>query len=161
MIIIVMGVSGAGKTTVGRLVAGDLGWPFFEGDDFHPPANVAKMSGGIPLTDEDRWPWLDSIRKLISGFVTECQDAVIACSALKQAYRHRLQQGNRKVVFAYLKGDCELITNRLAERADHFMSAGLLESQFSTLEEPQVVLTVGVDQDPSEIVRAVKEGLNL
>ncbi len=156
-----MGVSGAGKTTVGRLLAGDLVWPFFEGDDFHPPANVAKMSEGIPLTDEDRWPWLDRLRKLISGLVTEGQDAVIACSALKQAYRDRLQQGDKDVVFAYLKGDYEMITNRLAVRQDHFMSPDLLVRQFNTLEEPQNVLSVGIDQDPSEIVRAVKEGLNL
>ena len=161
MVIIVMGVSGAGKTTVGRLLAGDLGWHFFEGDDFHPPANVAKMSRGIPLTDEDRWPWLDRLRKLISGLITEGQDAVIACSALKQAYRDRLQQGDKEVVFAYLKGDYEMITNRLTERQDHFMSADLLESQFSTLEEPKVVLTVDVDQDLPEIVRAVKAGLSL
>ena len=161
MIIIVMGVSGAGKTTVGRLLSEDLSWPFFEGDDFHPPANVAKMSEGIPLTDEDRWPWLDSLRKLISGLVTEGQDAVIACSALKQAYRDRLQQGDKEIVFAYLKGDYEMITNRLAVRQDHFMNPDLLVGQLSTLEEPQMVLTVGIDRDPSEIVRAVKEGLNL
>jgi gluconokinase len=161
MIIIVMGVSGAGKTTVGRLLAEDLTWPFFEGDDFHPPANVAKMSEGIPLTDEDRWPWLDSLRKLISGLVAEGQDAVIACSALKQAYRDRLQQSDNEVVFAYLKGNYETIADRLAVRQDHFMSPDLLAPQFSTLEEPQIVLTVGIDQGPSAIVRAVKEGLNL
>jgi len=113
------------------------------------------------LTDEDRWPWLDSLRKLISGLVAEGQDAVIACSALKQEYRDRLQQGDKEIVFAYLKGDYEMITNRLAVRQDHFMNPDLLVGQLSTLEEPQMVLTVGIDRDPSEIVRAVKEGLNL
>ena len=161
MIVIVMGVSGAGKTTVGKLLAGDLEWPFFEGDDFHPPGNVAKMSEGVPLTDGDRWPWLNRLRKLINRLVSEGQDAVVAASALKRSYRDCLQQGDQEVVFVYLKGEHELVANRLAGRRGHFMGADLLETQFSTLEDPQTALTLGIDQSPSEIVKTIKDRLNL
>lgn len=161
MIIIVMGVSGAGKTTVGNLLATGVNWPFFEGDDFHPQANVEKMSEGSPLTDEERRPWLKSLRKLISGIINDGQDAVIACSALKQTYREVLRRGDEEVVFAYLKGEYDLVAQRLGERQGHFMGAELLQSQFDTLEEPQTALTLSIDQSPSEIVRAVRESLNL
>ena len=161
MLIILMGVSGAGKTTVGRLLAQDLGWPFFEGDDFHPPSNVLKMARGIALTDEDRWPWLDRIRELIGTIVDSGQDAVIACSALKQTYREHLLEGSQGTVFVYVKGDYGLIRSRLAQREDHFMKANLLDSQFRTLEEPEGVITIDAVLKPREIVDAVKQALAL
>ena len=156
-----MGVSGAGKTTLGRLLAEDLGWLFYEGDDFHPPSNVDKMSEGIPLIDEDRWPWLDSVSELIGGLICDGQNAVIACSALRQAYRDHLQRGNKEVVFIYLKGNYELIRTRLAERQDHFMGADLLGSQFQTLEEPLDALTFDVLQQPAAIISAIRSDLRL
>ena len=161
MIIIIMGVSAAGKTTIGKLLAQDLCWHFYEGDDYHPPSNVEKMSSGIPLTDDDRWPWLDSLRRLIDRLISDGRNAVIACSALRQAYRDRLQQGNKEVVFIYLKGDYGLIRTRLEDRQEHFMNADLLESQFRTLEEPESATTLEVGQEPETIVRVVKENLGL
>ena len=161
MVIVIMGVSGVGKTTVGQLLARDLNWPFIEGDDFHPPANVAKMAQGTALTDDDRWPWLDKIRELIDGLVASDQNAVMACSALKEEYRHHLRRGDTEVVFVYLKGDDQLIRSRLADRQDHFMNSGLLKSQFRTLEEPEEGLTMNVALEPREIVDAVKQSLGL
>ena len=161
MVIILMGVSGAGKTTVGQLLAQDLGWPFFEGDDFHPRSNVVKMSQGIALTDEDRWPWLDRIRQRIGILVASGQNAVIACSALKQTYREHLLEGIQEIVLVYLKGDYSLIRSRLAQRRDHFMNAGLLDSQFRTLEEPEGVITIESVLGPQEIADAVKQALSL
>ena len=156
-----MGVSGAGKTAIGKLLAQGLCWHFYEGDEYHPPSNLEKMSSGIPLTDDDRWPWLDSLRKLMGGLISDGQNAVIACSALKQTYRDRLRQGNKEVVFIYLKGDYELIRTRLADRHDHFMSADLLGSQFRDLEEPETGITVDAGQDPAVIVNAVRTALTL
>ena len=159
MVIILMGVSGAGKTTVGKLLANDLGWTFYEGDDFHPRSNVVKMAQGIALTDDDRWPWLDELHKLIDGLVASGQNAVVACSALREGYRQHLRRGDTEVVFVYLKGDYQLIRSRIAERHDHFMKADLLESQFRTLEEPEGVVTVDVSLEPAKIVDAVKKKL--
>ena len=161
MVIILMGVSGAGKTTVGNLLAHDLGWPFYEGDDFHPRANVVKMAQGIALTDDDRLPWLDELLKLIDGLAASGQDAVIACSALREAYRQHLQQNDAGVVFVFLKGNNQLIGFRLAERADHFMKDDLLESQFRTLEEPVDAAVVDVTPEPAAVVKAVKQALGL
>ena len=161
MVIILMGVSGAGKTTVGQLLAQDLGWPFFEGDDFHPRSNVVKMAQGIALTDADRWPWLDSIRERIGTLVASGQNAVIACSALRQTYREHLLEGIRETVLVYLKGNYSLISSRLAQRQDHFMNANLLDSQFRTLEEPEGVITIEAVLEPQEIVDAVKQALSL
>jgi len=161
MVIILMGVSGVGKTTVGQLLARDLNWPFYEGDDFHPQSNVVKMAQGISLTDDDRWPWLDELHKLIDDLVASGQNAVVACSALREAYRQHLWGGDARVVFVYLKGDYELISSRLAERQEHFMKADLLESQYRTLEEPEGVTTLDVGLEPVGIVEATKQALGL
>lgn len=161
MIVILMGVSGAGKTTIGQLLAQDLGWPFSDGDDFHPQANIDKMRQGIALTDDDRDAWLTALQNLIHGFRRERQSAVIACSALKQSYRDRLLDGQQDVHFVYLKGDYNLVRQRLQKRQRHFMKAELLASQFATLEEPQGVLAVDVAQEPEVIVRRIKQALGL
>ena len=161
MVIILMGVSGAGKTTVGQLLAQDLAWPFYEGDDFHPRPNVVKMAQGIALTDEDRWPWLDQVRQLIHKLVVSGQNAVIACSALKQVYRDHLAGGNDAIILVYLKGEYGLIRSRLTDRQDHFMKADLLESQFRTIEEPDGVITLDVTPEPEVIVDAAKKALRL
>jgi gluconokinase len=156
MIIILMGVSGAGKTTIGRFLARELGWPFYEGDDFHPRANIEKMKQGIALTDGDRGPWLHNLRKLINELLGNKKEAVIACSALKKKYRDELKSGNTEVRFIYLKGDQGLIKKRLQMRPDHFMKARLLASQFKTLEEPEEALTVDISQKPQAMVLQIK-----
>ena len=161
MIIILMGVSGAGKSTVGRLLADDLGWDFYEGDDLHPRSNVVKMAQGIPLTDDDRWPWLRRIRLLIDDLVSRGQSGVVASSALKQAYRDELVGDEDDVKLVYLKGEYGTIMSRLEDRQDHFMKSGLLESQFQDLEEPDGVVTVDISSDPEAIIALVKQGLGL
>ncbi len=157
--VILMGVSGSGKTTIGKRLAQSLGWTFFEGDDFHPRANITKMSKGIPLSDEDRQPWLNALRELIEQFIHKEESAVLACSALKAAYRQFLEQENEEVFFVYLKGDYELIRKRLEERSNHYMKAGLLSSQFDALEEPEGVMTVDILRDPEEIVSSIQQEL--
>ena len=156
-----MGVSGAGKTTVGKLLALDLGWSFYEGDDLHPRSNVVKMAQGIPLTDEDRQLWLDRIRQLIDDLVSRGESGVIASSALKQAYRDQLVEDEDDVKLVYLKGEFPLISERLEDRQDHFMKSGLLESQFSAMEEPDGAVTMDVTTAPEAIVLAVKQALGL
>ena len=135
MTIIVFGVSGAGKTVVGKHVAQQLGWTFYDADDFHSPENVEKMRQGIPLTDDDRWPWLDRLRQLILESQSSAEPIVVACSALKLDYRQRLSAG-RDVRFVYLKADPKRIAARLRDRSGHFMNPDLLASQFDALEEP-------------------------
>lgn len=161
MIIVLMGVSGVGKTTVGRRLAVDLGWPFYDGDDLHPPANVEKMRRGMPLTDADRVPWLDRLRALIERHLRTGESAVLACSALKAAYRERLKQGEAGVRFVYLKADRALIHARMEARSDHYMPADLLESQFEALEEPTNGLTVDAAASPETIVAWIRNGLGL
>jgi len=161
MIIIVMGVSGSGKTTVGRLVAERLGWPFYDADDFHPPANVAKMSAGLPLTDEDRAGWLSALADLLRGRIAEGGPAVLACSALKQNYRRQLNVDSDQVRFVYLRGDYEMILARMKERPGHYMKADMLASQFAALEEPgdealTVAITLSLEQIVDQIVRALR-----
>ena len=136
MVVIVCGVSGAGKTTVAKLLAKELHWTFYEGDDFHPQTNIDKMRAGIALTDADRQPWLQSLRALIEGCLAEKRNAVLACSALKQSYRDLLRV-NDAVKFIFLRGDYERISAQLRKRSGHFMNPELLRSQFETLEEPQ------------------------
>lgn len=161
MVVIVMGVSGAGKTTVGQRLAASLGWHFYDADDFHPQGNIEKLKRGIALTDADRDGWLTSLHNLIHGLTYRGQHAVIACSALKQAYRDRLLHNQHDVHFVYLKGDYELIRQRLQERQSHFMKADLLASQFDTLEEPEGVLTLDIVQEPEAIVHRIRQELGL
>lgn len=163
MIVIIFGVSGVGKTTVGKLLAQGLGWRFIEADDFHPADNVEKMRSGHPLTDEDRWPWLQRLQQQIAQSVDASENAVLACSALKRAYRDRLRIGD-EVRFVFLCGDYSLIEKRLRSRQGHFMKARLLQSQFEDLEEPQPserVLTIELGPTPEEIVEQIQAQLNL
>lgn len=161
MVLILMGVSGSGKTTVGQALAADLHWPFFDGDDFHPPANIAKMSQGIPLTDTDRAPWLQAIHQHMSMLGRRGQHAVVACSALKRAYRTQLVGELDAVHLIYLRGSMETIRQRLQARAGHFMPTALLASQFETLEEPDDALTVEISQLPEVIVATIRDALAL
>jgi gluconokinase len=160
MIVILMGVSGSGKTTVGRLLAKDVGWDFYDADDFHPPENITKMSHGFALNDEDRLPWLQSLRALIIGCTRDGKQAVIACSALKDSYRSILYV-NDFVRFVYLKGSLEQIRRRLTDRQNHFMPADLLADQFATLEEPTDALSMDVSLPPGQIVDAIRNALGI
>ncbi len=143
-----MGVSGAGKTAIGEALATELGWRFIDADDYHPQVNVAKMAAGQPLDDADRWPWLDRLNAMLRGE----QDAVLACSALKERYRARLAKGVERLEWIYLKGDFDLIRSRLAQRQHRYMPASLLESQFAALEPPSRAITVDVSADVSSCV---------
>ncbi len=134
MIVVAMGVCGSGKTSVGKVIASRMNWPFIEGDDLHPPANKAKMASGVPLTDEDRWPWLDRIADRMRAIDKAGGSAVVACSALRQAYRDRLRGSGADLRFLHLTGDASLIRQRMESRSDHFMPADLLDSQLATLE---------------------------
>jgi gluconokinase len=135
-VILVMGVSGSGKTTVGKLLAEQLGWQFRDADDFHSAANKEKMHAAVPLTDEDRSPWLETLAQNIAGWIRTGENTVLACSALKQSYRATLTKDNKNILVVYLRADYESIAARLAHRANHFMNKDLLKSQFATLEEP-------------------------
>jgi gluconokinase len=163
-VIVVMGVSGSGKTTVAALLAGRLRWEFEDGDWFHPPANVEKMHGGIPLTDEDRAPWLAAIAAWIDATRGAGRHGVVACSALKRAYRDVLVGDRRDVRLVYLEGALELIARRIAARHGYFMPASLLRSQFETLEVPAAderAITVSIDARPQAIVDRVLAELGL
>jgi gluconokinase len=162
--LIVMGVSGSGKSTVADALANRLGWRYEDGDRFHPPANVAKMSAGHPLTDEDRLPWLQAIADEIDRVCRQGEHAVIACSALKRAYRHILLHGRADVRFVFLKGTQDLIASRLAARKGHFMPPDLLTSQFRTLEPPapsEHPVTVSIDAPVATIVDDIVGQLKL
>ncbi len=161
-VVVVMGVSGSGKSTVASLLASRLGWEFEDGDDFHPPANVEKMQAGHPLTDEDRWPWLAAIAAWIDRLRAEGRHGVVTCSALKRAYREILVGARPDVRLVYLKGDRELIGRRMAARHGHFMPTSLLDSQFRTLEEPapdENPLVVSIGATPQAIVAEIGEAL--
>lgn len=155
MIIILMGVTGSGKTTAGRKLASSLGWEFFDADDFHSVANVAKMKSGVPLNDDDRKPWLESLQRLIQDRLMNDQPAVLACSALKQSYREILLI-DEQVKLVYLKGDYDSIKARLSARNNHYMNPALLESQFQILEEPDDAFRVDVQAPPDEIVNLIR-----
>ena len=163
MIVIVFGVSGAGKITIGKLLAQELGWRFYEADDFHSQANMEKMRSGIPLTDDDRWPWLEKLRQLIKHSLEAGENAVLACSALKRAYRERLRVSD-EVKFVFLHGDYAIIEKQLRQRRGHFMNPELLRSQFADLEElkpDEHVITVELGRTPEEIVEEIKTKLHL
>jgi carbohydrate kinase (thermoresistant glucokinase family) len=160
--IIVMGVSGSGKSTIGALLAEALGWPFADADGFHPAANVAKMAAGQPLTDEDRWPWLDAIATHIDAARGTGQPVVVACSALRRAYRERLRAGHGDLIFLHLAGAPEVIAERQAARQGHFMPPSLMASQFATLEDPAEevdAVTVSVSASLHEVVATALEQL--
>ena len=160
MIVIVMGVTAAGKTTVGRLLAEQLGWEFADADDFHPPSNVEKIRRGTALTDDDRKPWLACLRAAIIQWIAEGRNVVLACSALKRSYRQELAPGP-DVRFVYLKGKADLIEARLRERHGHFAGAQILAGQFGDLEEPESAVTVEIASAPPKIVAEIRQKLGL
>jgi gluconokinase len=153
--IILMGVSGCGKTAVGERLSQVLGWAFFDGDDFHPTDNIAKMSRGLPLNDDDRVPWLANLHDLIADHLETGRSMILACSALKEKYRDQLKEGNPGTLVVYLKGDFDLIFNRMSYRRDHYMKAEMLRSQFDALEEPADAITVDIDKPLEEIVEEI------
>jgi gluconokinase len=150
-----MGVSGSGKTTIGKALATKLGWDFYDADDFHPSENIAKMSSGIPLDDDDRAPWLVSLHKLISTSLKENKHGVLACSALKERYRQMLLEGNQGLLIIYLKGDYNLIWARMLERSAQYMKPEMLKSQYDALDEPTKGLVVDVSLSVDEIVTQI------
>ncbi|PYS94256.1 MAG: gluconate kinase [Acidobacteria bacterium] len=155
MVIVLMGVAGSGKTTIGRGLATALGWRFDDADDYHPRTNVEKMSRGVPLNDDDRRPWLQALHDLIADSLARGENAVLACSALKESYRAYLLFDER-VKLVYLKGEHELIAARLKQRSDHFMKPQMLDSQFATLEEPTQGLHIDVALSPEEIIQTIR-----
>jgi gluconokinase len=159
MIIVIMGVSGSGKTTIGRALADALHWGFGDADDFHSPANVEKMKNGIPLTDEDREPWLRSMKAAIEQWKRDEPGHVLACSALKASYREILGKNDPDVKFVYLQGGFDIICKRLKERKSHFFNPALLRSQFDALEPPKGALIVDASKEPQEIVDAILSAL--
>lgn len=152
--IVLMGVTGSGKTTIGEMLAEKLSWTFLDADHYHPSENVEKMRQGIPLNEDDRKPWLHTLSELISTSVKESKPVILACSALKKSYRDILRQGSIEIMFVYLQGDEELIGERLAERKGHYMNPALLPSQFEALEAPSIdeAIHVDISPDPEVIV---------
>ncbi|HEX8180045.1 MAG TPA: gluconokinase [Pyrinomonadaceae bacterium] len=159
-VLVLMGVAGSGKTTTGRQLAADLGWRFYDADDFHSAANIEKMRRGLPLNDDDRRPWLEALRALVQSCLARGQRAIIACSALRASYRKYLLLDER-VRLVYLKGDYALIQARLQQRQGHFLKPELLDSQFATLEEPTEGLTLDVAAAPEELAKTIRERLGI
>lgn len=159
MILIVMGPMGCGKTTIGKLLAEKLGWPFYDGDDFHSRKNVEKMRAGIALTDEDRRSWLETLHAHIQGILKQRKNAILACSALKQSYRNILGVNQTTVSTVYLKGTYELLSKRIEERKHPYMNKELLKSQLDTLEEPQDGFVVDISPAPEAIVETIIKNL--
>ena len=155
-----MGVTGAGKTTIGTMLAAQLNWQFADADTFHPPANIQKMSRGVPLNDTDRAPWLAAMRKAILEWIAAGKSVVLACSALKRAYRDELRP-SREVKIVYLKGDYALFAERIRQRHGHFAGEGILAGQFSDLEEPDDAITIDASKSPEEIVVEIHRRLAL
>lgn len=161
MVLLLMGVSGSGKTTIGQRLAADLGWAFYDGDDFHPPNNLAKMQAGFPLDDADRRPWLLALRARIEASLAQGAPTVVVCSALRQSYRTLLLQGLSGVHLVYLKGDFPLIAARMQARKGHFMRVGMLQSQFDTLEEPTDAYVADISLTPEQLVAAIRHAFHL
>jgi carbohydrate kinase (thermoresistant glucokinase family) len=164
LVVVLMGVSGSGKSTVGAEMSRLLGWPFRDADSFHPPANIEKMSRSVPLTDDDRWPWLDAIGAWIGERLESGEPGIVSCSALKRAYRTRIAARRPGVRLVYLLGSQEMIASRLAGRQGHFMPASLLASQFAVLEEPgpeERALVVGIAMPPRYMAGTIIEKLGL
>lgn len=160
-VIVLMGVTGSGKTTVGRALATTLGWVFHDADDLHPPANIRKMKRGDPLDDEDRAPWLAAVRALVVELAASQRKAVLACSALKESYRKVIVGKDRNTTIVYLRGSPEFIATRLADRTDHFMPNDLLRSQFDDLEEPEDAIVIEISQNTRAIVNEILERTHL
>ena len=160
MFIVITGVAGAGKTTLCKLLAKTLGWRFYEGDDFHPVANVEKMRRGEALTDADRQPWLDALRAVIQSALDNRENGILACSALKSRYRAHLR-ANEQVVFVHLAATPELIERRLEQRKGHFMNPSLIQSQFATLETPETALTLDASLSPAPLVQQIRHALRI
>ena len=162
MVLVLMGVSGTGKTTVGKVLAAELGWAFVEGDDFHPAANVAKMSAGIALNDEDRRPWLQALRRRVEEACRQGENIILSCSALKHDYREYLERHDPDCVhYVHLNGSEELISRRLAGRKGHFMNPKLLQSQFETLEHAEGAIEVDITPAPDAIAAEIRHRLGL
>lgn len=161
MILVLMGVSGCGKTTIGRLLSERLGWEFHDGDTFHSPEMKEKMRSGIPLNDDDRRPWLERLAALMRDAAGEGRSVIVGCSALRECYRTILKGDTREVRFVHLKGSAGLIASRLAVRAHEFMNPALLQSQFDTLEAPSDALDISIDAVPEEIVESIIGRLGL
>jgi len=161
MMLVLIGVSGCGKTTIGEILARRTGWPLYDADAFHSAESIAKMRGGIALQDADRWPWLDSMHAMLAEKFSRGESVLLACSALKQKYRDRLAQGGLPLRWVYLKGDFALIHRRLEARKNHYMKAGLLESQFAALEEPRDALVVDISATPEAIADEILRRLQL
>lgn len=161
MLIILMGVSGSGKSTIGRLLASRLGWPFLEADEFHPADNRRKLATGIPLTDTDRWPWLDALNAGLREAVQQSGSVILACSALKESHRDRLDDGLPAIRWVHLVGDPALLEERLERRIGHFSSAKILPSQFATLEPPTSAIEIRVDRTPAYVVEQMARSLGI
>jgi gluconokinase len=162
MVLVLMGVSGSGKTTIGKILAEQLGWSFVEADDYHPAANIEKMHRGTPLTDADRRPWLDALRHRVDAACNRGENVVLACSALKHAYQHYLERDDPAcVLYVHLRGSEELIRKRLAARKGHFMNPALLHSQFEIMEPPEDAIEVDITPGPDTIAAEIRRKLGL
>jgi gluconokinase len=161
VIVVLMGVAGSGKTTVGTLLAARLGWRFIDADDFHSPEEIQHMAAGRPLSDDERQPWLDRLRRVLAACVARGENAVLACSALKDSYRRQLTIDAESVRFVYLKADPAVIRQRVRNRSGHFFKENLLDSQYVALEEPSDALTIDAGDEPERLVQRISDALRL